>query len=395
MRRRRRFLPTDVQFITVRTNEQRFALDPYSSPNAWFEVDGQQVDVETRIAMRDRGRKCVETTADLVAAIALNEANPDQPRPIVPFATFTDSIPNIIGAVIARAVHRYNVHLFGVMCMSNHIHFLLQAPLGNLAEFMGYVNGQIAANVNRFHGRSGPFWGRRYAAAPVLDEAEERDKLTYILTNPQNAGLASTMEDWPGLSSAPFLLNNEEHRYLCFDRTSWHNKGCPDNIAPFLSTVKLEHTLLPQFQGLVKESPEPMLAELADAKVNPESEASRKEDEHSSISISPQITLQTAIPTDRPESAKRNPRKRSPQPLCHTTNPVFRAIYQEWYGEFKSAYDEASKQYRSGNINVEFPPGSFAPSKYPLARYSLDPNPKLNPTRQNLECAANELMLAH
>lgn len=396
MLRLRRFFAEELYFVTIRTVEQRYALDPFACPNAWHTADDGPLDVETRIVMNNRGRACVETTAELVETIARCEQDPEQPRPEVSSATFTDSIPNIVGSVMARGIHLYGVKLYGFVWMGNHGHLLLRAPRHNFADFMCYLNGQIAANVNRYLGRQHQLWARRYAAGQILDEAEELDKLGYILANPQNAGLASAIDNWPGLSSATFFFSDQEQRFLCFDRTSWHNKGRPDNIAPFLSTVNLKHELLPQLEGLKKKALRRLIRKLIKAKAKSSSSAKPRDASDSSFSVRTELVLRTVIPTDRPESAKRNPRKRSIQPLCHTTNPVLRKIYKQWYREFRFAYKKASKEYRCGNTNVEFPPGSFAPSKYPLAQYSRDPdaNATLHPTRHNLELAALLMSLA-
>jgi REP element-mobilizing transposase RayT len=384
MRRLRRFFEQEIFFVTIRTVEQRYALDPYASPNAWHKIDDGPLDLETRLAMNDRGRACVKTTAELTEVIAKREQDPELPGPEVPYATFTDSIPNIIGSIMARATQMYGVRLFGYVWMGNHAHLLVQAPNRNFPDFMCYMNGQIAANINRYLGRQNQLWARRYAAGQILDEAEELDKLAYVLANPQNAGIASAIDDWPGLSSATFFFTNQEQRFLCFDRTTWHNKGRPANIAPFLSTVVLKHDLLPQLQGLSKKAIRRLIRKHLKTKVN--SSTASQVNAPSSLSVRTQLVLRTVIPTDRPESAKRNRRKRSPQPLCHTTIPVLYKIYEEWDGEFRVAYKNASKAYRSGETNVEFPPGSFAPSKYPLAKYpsNLDENTALHPTRRNL-----------
>ncbi len=60
MRRLRCFLPDEIYFVTIRTVEQRYALDPYACPGAWQEADGKQLDLAAKQAMRERGRDCVE-----------------------------------------------------------------------------------------------------------------------------------------------------------------------------------------------------------------------------------------------------------------------------------------------------------------------------------------------
>jgi REP element-mobilizing transposase RayT len=389
MRRRRCFLPTEIYFVTIRTVEERFALSPYACPGAWQRAEGKLLDENQRRAMNERGQACVDETRALTERIARAEAAKHHRRPEVPITAFTDSIPNIIGSCLARAVKKFGIHLYAFVWMSNHGHLLIKAPRGNLAEFMAYLNGQIAVNVNRFLGRRHQLWSRRYTAAQVLDDAAETERLGYILANPQNAGIANSIEEWPGLSSASFLLKNRKQRFLCFDRTAWRENGRPQNIAPFLSTDKLEHTILPQLAKLDQKKLRRTVRRLIRDKVKSSPAASEiaqivpPENEHWRH-IRRRFQSRTVIPTDRPESDKR-----SPQPLCHTMLPSLRVIYQEWYRIFRIAYADSSRQYRLGNVNVEFPPGSFAPSRYPRARYPIDPDKLalLHPTRRNLEFA--------
>jgi putative transposase len=281
------------------------------------------------------------------------------------------------------------VEVYGFVWMSNHGHLLLRAPKDNFADFMAYLNGQIAINVNRFLGREHQLWPRRYAASQVLDEAAELQMLGYLLANPQNAGIANSIDEWPGLSSAMFFFEDFKQRFLCFNRTAWHNKGKPRDIAPFLSTVTLQHQLLPQLSRLDKKNLRRKLRRLIRDQVKPLPTVDTKVDLDPALPVRRQLLTRTFIPTDRPESSKSNLRKRSPQPLCHTTKPSLRKLYKEWHREFCIAYKNSSHKYRLGNTDVEFPPGSFAPSKYPRARYARDPDTKatLHPTRRNLEMA--------
>lgn len=392
MRRLRQLLATEIYFVTIRTIEGRFALSPYACPRAWQESEYRQVDWENKLAMIERGRACVEATEALTDMIGLSETNHTS-RPEIPYDTFTNSIPNIIGSCMARGVAMFGVHLYGFVWMSNHAHLLLRAPKKNFADFMAYLNGQIAVNVNRFLGRTNQLWARRYAAAQVLDDAAELEMLGYLLANPQNAGIASSISDWPGLSSAAFFFQNRNQRFLCFDRTAWHNNGRPSNIAPFLSTVTLEHKLLPQLSRLDKKKLRRKLRRLINEKLKPSPVA----DTHVQLAPAPpirrQLLARTVIPTERPAPSKR---KRSHQPLCHTTKPSLWQLYHKWYREFRIAFADSSLEYKRGNTDVEFPPGSFAPSKYPRARCSNDPDAfsRLHPTRQNLEIADARAKLA-
>lgn len=392
MRPERRILPSEVYFVTIRTVEQRFALEPFAAPGTWLEVreHEQQLDLAARVAMRRRGEACVEQIEYLTELIAKAEQNSDISRPEVPYGSFTDSIPNIIGSCMARGTMRFNVRIYGFVWMSNHGHLLLGAETQDFADFMAYLNGQIAVNVNRFLVRENQLWARRYSSAPVLDEGAELQMLGYLLANPQNAGLAASIDAWPGLSSAKFLFQNIKQRFLNFDRTAWHSAGRPSNIAPFLSTMILEQKLLPQLARLSdKVRRRKLRRAIRDALKSQQTSATTIESVSDSLPPRRALVSRVAIATDRPASAQDRQKKRSKQPLCYTTNPVLREIYREWRREFRSVYRKCSREFRLGNVDIAFPPGSFAPSKYPRAKYAIaaEVGSRLNPTRRNLEIA--------
>lgn len=390
MRRHRCFLPTEVYFVTIRTVEERYALSPLACPAAWSLSEGRVLDERERRAMNARGRLCVDETKALTEKIAQRERGEKQGPLEVTIAEFTNSIPNIIGSCLARAIENFGVLLYGYVWMSNHGHLLLRAPKNNLPDFMTYLNGQIALEVNRFLGRRHQLWGRRYSAAQVLDEAMELELLAYVLANPQNAGLVGSIEDWPGLSSAAFLLQGRKEQYLWFNRTAWHEHGRPKNIAPFLSTMALEQTLLPQLEALQNDELAAKIRDLIRQKLDHQ-QVCRGVPLRCTHKNKPakvwrrRLENRAMIPTDRPMSPER-----SPQPLCHTTRPFLRECYEKWHRAFRAVYRESANHYKKGRINIEFPPGAFAPSKYPAARYSADPDklPILHPTRRNLEIAA-------
>ena len=392
MRNERRFLPSEVYFVTIRTVEQRFALEPLSCPGAWNQAEGDSIDIETRMAMRERGQTCITTTEALTQAIALSEQKHDIPRPEVPIETFTDSIPNIVGKVMARGVELFGVHIYAFVWMSNHVHLLIRAPKGNFAAFMAYLNGQVAVNVNRFLGRKHALWSRRYSATQVLDDTALLQLLGYTLANPENAGIVHSIEEWAGLSSASFLLEGREQRFLRFDRTAWFKHRRPRDIAPFLSTITLKHETLPQLTALNGINRIEKIHQLIheQRKTVPLTEA--RAPEPLAMVFRRQLIARTAVPTDRPASATPNRRRRSKQPLYHTTNPELGRVYRAWHREFRSEYKRCSLEYRQGNVNVLFPQGSFAPTNYPSARYAA--TDATVPTATNLATAVMHMLLA-
>ena len=63
--------------------------------------------------------------------------------------------------VLARAVDRFEVKLFGVCFLSTHYHLLLSwKDAAALASFMQYVGSNIAREVGRQHQWIEKFWSR-------------------------------------------------------------------------------------------------------------------------------------------------------------------------------------------------------------------------------------------
>ena len=110
-------------------------------------------------------------------------------------------INRLIGAWLAKALrdHGDGIELYAFVFLSNHFHLLLRDTKGRLAEFMWYLQLNLARAVNRHLGRRGHFFSREYDAVPVLTDADLEERYAYIVTNAVKAGLVEKAEDWPWL----------------------------------------------------------------------------------------------------------------------------------------------------------------------------------------------------
>ena len=71
----------------------------------------------------------------------------------------------LVVGVMAKAIQRFDVKLFGMCFMSNHYHLLLSSKdAASLAQFMQYLNSNIARELGRLHNWREKFWSRRYRA---------------------------------------------------------------------------------------------------------------------------------------------------------------------------------------------------------------------------------------
>ena len=74
-------------------------------------------------------------------------------------------VNKLIGAWLAIALYKYGdgIEVFAFIFLSNHFHILLRDTKGQLAEFMWYLQLNIAKALNEFNGkRRGAFFSREY-----------------------------------------------------------------------------------------------------------------------------------------------------------------------------------------------------------------------------------------
>jgi hypothetical protein len=67
----------------------------------------------------------------------------------------------VVGAWLAYAAERFGIELYAFVVLSNHVHLLLRAPQGNLADFMAYWQGNVAKGGQR---AAWPSWSAVAAA---------------------------------------------------------------------------------------------------------------------------------------------------------------------------------------------------------------------------------------
>ena len=79
--------------------------------------------------------------------------------------------------------------------MPNHVH-VLWTPQIPLSALLRKVKGPTALRANRLLGASGSFWQDEYFDRMVRNEQEYRRIRQYIESNPVNAGLVASPEDF-------------------------------------------------------------------------------------------------------------------------------------------------------------------------------------------------------
>ncbi len=122
----------------------------------------------------------------------------------------TSHFARVMVGILARAQEKYPVKVHAAVAASNHYHLILTPEdVDELADFMEYVNGNLARETNHLlDDWSGPVWTDRFHHIPISPEPEALiERLRYVLSNTIKENLVARIGDWEGLHSAEALID--------------------------------------------------------------------------------------------------------------------------------------------------------------------------------------------
>ena len=269
-------------------------------------------------------------------------------------------IRNIIGAVLARAVKLYPVQIHSFDTNINHFHCLFSAAprqLHNISQFLQYLNGQLAKQINLYYGRSGRVWSTRAKVIPVVDDDAVLQRLAYCACNVVKDNLVEKVSHWPGFSTYEQLAYGKRQTFSYLDRTAWWQAGGPRRGIPkqkYMRQVTLEISPLPGWEDMKPHDRQSKFRRL----VKNMEHHYREIREHEGHRVRGRYGLIEIDPFDRPDKEK----EKTPIPKCHASTKAKRHEYiEEVLKPFWEAYGTASALYLEGLIDTEFPAGSIPP----------------------------------
>ena len=262
----------------------------------------------------------------------------------------------LLVGVLGRALERQpGVSLHAVAHLSNHVHLLLSVPnAGVLADFMCFVNGNLAREAGRLHDWRERFWGRRYRCIPVLDDEAAEDRLYYLLAHGCKEGFVRSPLDWPGVSCARALIADEPLRGAWMDRASAYEaerRGQKADPGEFAQSYDVHLEPLPAWRSLTKEERHARIEEMV-----------RDIEREASSSVAAPASAKRRICSEPPHRRPARS-KRSPAPPCHASRPSVRSRFVDAYAEFVRLFRDAARRHRrlSAKACRVFPPGCFPP----------------------------------
>jgi len=93
--------------------------------------------------------------------------------------------------------HLYTLQIHSFVLMSNHFHWLLTAPEGNLSAALNYFMRETAREISRLSGRINQTYGSRNHKTLICSHHHFVDAYKYVYRNPVRAGICERVEDYP------------------------------------------------------------------------------------------------------------------------------------------------------------------------------------------------------
>jgi len=267
----------------------------------------------------------------------------------------TPELTDVILGVLGRAQRCYGMLIHAFVFLSNHYHMLVSPKNAKqLADFMCFVDTNIAKEAGKLANWKGRFWADRYSAIVVSNEEQAQvGRLQYVLSNGCKEGLVARPHDWTGASTASALLEGtltlSGHWY---DRTKEYRARQAGRTELFavLETVTLSP--LPCWADLEKNEHHlcvrQIVQEIEDA----------TEKKHRENGSSP-MGMEQVLRRD-PHCHPKN-FEPSPAPLFHAASKRVRRFLGDAYSTFVANYRYAAERLKAGDLQACFPAGSFPP----------------------------------
>jgi putative transposase len=278
----------------------------------------------------------------------------------------TKELRTLVLGVLGRSLRLYPIRLHAFVFLSNHYHMLLSVEDAlQLAQFMNYLNSNLAREAGRLYEWREKFWGRRYQAIVISEEEPAQvGRLRYLLSQGCKEGLVARPRDWPGAHSVAALVEGEPLEGLWFDRTkefAARMRGEKCHRLEYATTEAIRLNPLPCWQHLSRSHYRVAIGEVVQ-QIETEIAARHCREGTQPLGIS---AILAQNPHNRPGKLKK-----AWAPAFHAATKAARRELVEAYGWFLEAYRVAAELMRHGEFHANFPEGSFPPRR-PFVGWSI------------------------
>jgi hypothetical protein len=261
----------------------------------------------------------------------------------------------------AKYQKRYGAKLYGLSIEGDHIHLPALFPLANRAYFMRDFNSSVARSLPRYVSNyvGGRLWARRYSSEFICDDESLENQFFYTVLQPIQDGLVPTIREYPGYNCFHDAVYGIKRKFKVVNWEAYNSRRRwdPDvSIVTFTEEFELEYARLPGYEELTQRE----YAKLMHKKLEERRIQIVEERRSKGLGFVGREALLQVIPGTRARRPKESTRF-SHRPRIFSATLEQWKTFTKWYFELYDSFKAASYEYRNGNAEVKFPPGSYKP----------------------------------
>jgi hypothetical protein len=261
---------------------------------------------------------------------------------------------------LAKISSRYGALVYAFAIEGNHVQFPGHFPGLNRADFMRDLNSAIATMmpfyVPSYDG--GRFWGRRYSNEFVpFNDLEE--SFFYTVLQPVQDGLVKRISEYPWYNCFHDAVWGIERKFKVVRRREFNaarKRNSQVNIKDYTDVFVLKYQRLPGYEHLSQREYALMMGK----KLEERRQVIVEERLKAGLGFLGREKLLRIKPGSKPRSTKTSTES-SHRPRILSRNPEQRRAGLDWYFTCYILFKDASRRYRRGELNAEFPPGMYRP----------------------------------
>ena len=262
---------------------------------------------------------------------------------------------------LANCAERYGVTLYGFAIEGNHHQLPAKFSEGHQSDFMRDFNSMSAKAVIRLtdHPGGGVYY-RRYSSEWLPGAEDIENWFFYTALQPVQDGLVERIGQFPGYNFFHDAVWGIEREFEVFDRAGFNaEKRYNPQVrrVDYVKIVKLKYQRLPGYEHLSQKE----YALLMHQKLEVRRQEIVRQRLKAGLGFMGPERLKKVRPGSRPLNTKTSTRY-SHRPRVLSICDERRNDEKDRYFQTYRDYKEASKRFRSGELYVVFPEGTFRPS---------------------------------
>ena len=278
-------------------------------------------------------------------------------------------INQMIAGIVGRAQHNWpEIKLYAYGFLSNHFHLMLQGEGVDIAAFVGFIKREISRRVGQHFQLPGTFWHNRYDCTALPTAKSQLKCLIYILSQGVKEDLVERPEQWPGIHCAKQLMSGRASKGTWFDATTYgkdlhaarqKNPNATLNRRDYQLRYSIQLSPIPEWSRTPTTQIRANIRKLIDELVA-ENRKRRTAEQKKVLGVKKILEL-------GPEIAKLPPNppwyKKRRRMIVAWANRFAQEVrdYVLGYWAFQFEFRDASKAFRNGKLDVEFPSGAWRP----------------------------------